>query len=91
MRYGSLGRLLDDLRGMAGGNVLIERSALGRDTLARANAAFAARADGDGRTIERFEIVFVTGWAPSPDLDAGRRQPTQHGSSALPRPGARAG
>lgn len=86
VRYASLGRLLDDLRGMASGNVLKDRSPLARETLARAAAAFAARADADGRTSERFEIVFLTGWAPSPEQDGGRRLAPSTDGSALPRP-----
>lgn len=86
VRYGSLMRLLQDVRGMGAANVLKDRSPLVRETLARAAAAFAARADADGRTSERFEIVFLTGWAPSPEQDAGRRGPPQPAGSALPRP-----
>lgn len=92
VRYATLGRLLDDLRGMGASNVLIDRSPLRRDALARAAAAFAARADDDGRTAERFEIVFLTGWAPSPEQDAGRRAPPRDASeSFLPRPDSRSG
>ncbi|WP_375270226.1 methyltransferase domain-containing protein [Sphingomonas sp.] len=92
VRYATLGRLLDDLRGMGATNVLKDRSPLGRDALARAAAAFAARADADGRTPERFEIVFLTGWAPSPEQDAGRRAPPREASeSVLPRPAGRFG
>jgi len=67
VRYSGLGRLLDDLRGSASSNVLHGRRALTRATLARAAAAFGAQADADGRTTERFDLVFLTGWAPSPD------------------------
>ena len=77
VRYAGFGRLLDDLRGMAAGNVLAERHALRRDTLARAAAAFAARADVDGRTAERFDMVFLTGWSPSPD----QPKPARRGSA----------
>jgi SAM-dependent methyltransferase len=92
VRYATLGRLLADLRGMATSNVLKDRSPLGRDALVRAAASFAARADEDGRTPERFEIVFLTGWAPSPEQDAGRRSPPKASSdSTLPRPAGRFG
>lgn len=77
VRYGGLGKLLDDLRGMAATNVLIERQSLRRDTLARTASAFADAADPDGRTAERFEIIFLTGWAPSPD----QPQPARRGSA----------
>ncbi|MET0179516.1 MAG: methyltransferase domain-containing protein [Novosphingobium sp.] len=55
VRFGSLDRLVADLRGQALGNVLANPGPpLGRAALARARAAFA----GD----ERFEIVTLTGW-----------------------------
>jgi SAM-dependent methyltransferase len=76
VRYADLGRLLDDLRGMGASNLLRGRRALGRDALARAAAAFTERADADGRTTERFDIVYLTGWAPSPD----QPRPAQRGS-----------
>ena len=92
VRYATLGRLLDDLRGMAASNVLRDRSPLGRAALARAAAGFAARADDGGRTAERFEIVFMTGWAPSPEQDAGRRGPPRGAAdSGLPRPAGKFG
>ena len=65
VRYAGLGKLLADLRGMGAANLLHDRSAISRTTLARAAAAFEARADADGRTAERFDIVFLTGWAPA--------------------------
>lgn len=77
VRYGNLGRLLGDLRGMAATNLLVDRTALRRDTLARASDAFAAKADPDGRTTERFEIIFLTGWAPAPS----QPQPARRGSA----------
>lgn len=89
VRYGGLGKLLGDLRGMAATNLLAERRAIRRDTLARAAAAFAEAADPDGRTAERFEIIFLTGWAPSPDQPAPARRDsgTTSLASALKRPG----
>ncbi|PCG08755.1 SAM-dependent methyltransferase [Sphingomonas ginsenosidimutans] len=75
--YPEIGRLLEDLRGMAAGNVLLERHALRRDTLARAADVFAAAANGDGRTRERFDIVFLTGWSPAPD----QPRPARRGSA----------
>ena len=77
VRYAGLGRLLSDLRGMAATNLLVGRTPLRRDTLARAADAFAAQADPDGRTTERFEIVFLTGWAPAPS----QPQPARRGSA----------
>lgn len=77
VRYGTLGKLLGDLRGMAATNLLVGRMPLRRDTLARAADAFAAQADPDGRTSERFEIIFLTGWAPAPS----QPQPARRGSA----------
>lgn len=77
VRYPGFGRLLDDLRGMGAGNVLAERHPLRRDTLARAAAAFAARAEPGGRTAERFDLIFLTGWCPAPD----QPKPARRGSA----------
>ena len=62
MRFGSLGRLVGDLRAQGLSGVL-ERGGppLGTAALARAEAAFAA-AGRDGRTTERFEILTLSGW-----------------------------
>lgn len=64
-RYASLLGLMRDLRGMGATNLLETRRApLSRRWLVAAGDAFAARADADGKTAERFEILFLTGWAP---------------------------
>lgn len=63
-RYADLFALARDLRGMAATSLLTGRTPLTRAILAAAADAFAAQADADGRVVERFEIVFVTGWAP---------------------------
>ncbi|PZQ59359.1 MAG: SAM-dependent methyltransferase [Sphingomonas taxi] len=78
VRYSGFARLLDDLRGMAGSNLLASRRPLRRAALAAAAADFAARAAADGRTAERFDIVFLTGWSPSPD----QPKPARRGSAA---------
>lgn len=77
VRYGNLWGLLHDLRGMGGGNLLPGAPPLTRATLLRAAAAFADRADPDGRTAERFEIVYLTGWAPDPS----QPRPARRGSA----------
>lgn len=77
VRYGGIANLLRDLRGMAATNLLPDTRPLTRETLARAAQAFADRADPDGRTPERFEIVYLTGWAP----DASQPQPARRGSA----------
>ncbi|OYY72250.1 MAG: SAM-dependent methyltransferase [Sphingomonas sp. 28-63-12] len=76
VRYASLLSLLRDLRGMGASNAMPGRSPLRRDVLDRAAALYNERADADGRTTERFEIVFMTGWAPAPS----QPQPARRGS-----------
>jgi SAM-dependent methyltransferase len=76
VRYRDLFGLLRDLRGMAATSLLADPPLLGRESLARAAAAFAARADPDGRTAERFDIIYLTGWSPSPS----QPQPARRGS-----------
>lgn len=62
VRYASLDRLVADLRDQGLGNALAQPAgSLGKLALARARAAFAARADEDGRVTETFEIVTLTG------------------------------
>ena len=62
VRYAALDRLVSDLRDSGLGNALAKPAApLGKAALARARAAFAARADADGKTPESFEIVTLTG------------------------------
>jgi SAM-dependent methyltransferase len=77
VRYPDLFRLIGDLRGMGASNVLADRTPLTRGVLAHAAQAFAARADADGRVTERFDLIFLTGWAPSPD----QPQPASRGSA----------
>ena len=77
VRYGGIANLLRDLRGMATTNLLPDARPLTRETLASAAQVFAERADPDGRTPERFEIVYLTGWAP----DASQPQPARRGSA----------
>jgi len=79
VRYRDLFGLLHDLRGMAAGNLLSGTPSLDRAALFRAAAAFAERADADGRTAERFEIVYLTGWAPDPS----QPQPAKRGSATV--------
>lgn len=62
VRFGSMRRLVQDLREQALGNVLARSGPpLSRDALARAEAAFTAQGEG-GRTAERFEILTLSGW-----------------------------
>ncbi|WP_156678500.1 class I SAM-dependent methyltransferase [Sphingomonas profundi] len=90
VRYGDVLRLMADLRGMAATNMLLDRAAppLDRARIAAAMAHFAEGAAADGRVRERFEIVFLTGWAPAPSQPgpARRGSGSQSLASALPRP-----
>lgn len=62
VRYSSLDRLVADLRDQGLGNALAKPAApLGKAAVARARAAFTARADADGKVPETFEIVTLTG------------------------------
>lgn len=76
--YGNPMRLLADLRGMAGSNLLAgPKPPLTRARLESLASSFAACAGPDGRLRERFELVFMTGWAPGPD----QPQPARRGSA----------
>ncbi|MEA3033467.1 MAG: hypothetical protein QOH86_1483 [Sphingomonadales bacterium] len=79
VRFPDLMALVRDLRAMAGSNILANRSRrpIGRLGLASAIADFAAAAGADGKTAERFEIVQLLGWAPSPD----QPRPARRGSA----------
>ncbi|HEY0113257.1 MAG TPA: methyltransferase domain-containing protein [Allosphingosinicella sp.] len=90
VRYSNLMRLVGDLRGMAGTNLLIARSRrpLGRRGLAAAVHDFASAAEPDGKTRERFEILHLLGWAPSPHQPkpAARGSGTASLAQALGKP-----
>ncbi len=79
VRFPDLFPLVRDLRAMAATNVLTARSRrpVGRIGLAAAAADFASRADPDGKTAERFEILHLLGWAPSTD----QPKPARRGSA----------
>ncbi|HEY0311660.1 MAG TPA: methyltransferase domain-containing protein [Allosphingosinicella sp.] len=79
VRYSGLRTLVGDLRAMGATNILATRSRkpLGRRAYAAAIAAFAAEAEADGKTRERFEILHLLGWAPGPD----QPQPARRGSA----------
>jgi len=76
--YGDPFRLMADLRGMAATNMLTGQTLpLTRGRLAHLARSFADAAGPDGRLRERFELVFMTGWAPGPD----QPQPARRGSA----------
>lgn len=77
VRYASLFDLVRDLRGMAATSLLPHSPPLSRETVARAATLFAGRADAEGRTTERFDAIFLTGWAP----DESQPKPARRGSA----------
>ncbi|SFG04636.1 Methyltransferase domain-containing protein [Novosphingobium sp. CF614] len=67
--FRGLDRLVGDLRAQGLANVLADPGPpLGKAALARARQAFAA-AGTDGRTVERLEILTLSGWKPSTRSD----------------------
>ena len=75
IRYSGLMSLVRDLRAIGGTNLLAARPRpMGRLGLAAALSDFAAPADPDGKTVERFNIVHLSGWAPSPDQPKAARR-----------------
>jgi NADH dehydrogenase [ubiquinone] 1 alpha subcomplex assembly factor 5 len=80
--YGSALKLMHDLRGMGESHAARTRckAFTRRDTLARAAAIYEERFAGeDGRIPATFEIIMLTGWAPSPD----QPQPLARGSGQV--------
>lgn len=84
VRFASLRQLVTDLRGMAATNLLASRSRrpLGRLGLAAAAASFADAGDRDGKTGERFDLLYLSGWAPSPDQPSPARRGSASASLA---------
>jgi SAM-dependent methyltransferase len=80
IRFPHLLALVSDLRSMAATNILASRSLvpIGRHGLAAAIADFTAAADADGKTGERFDILYMIGWSPSPD----QPRPARRGSAS---------
>ena len=63
VRFGKLETLVDDLRAQGLANQLADPGPpLGRTALSRAQAAFAERADKDGRVTETFHLLTLSGW-----------------------------
>jgi SAM-dependent methyltransferase len=81
VRFSALPGLVADLRARGATNLLHMRSRrpIGRLGYAAAIADFADAADPDGKTAERFEIVYLIGWAPSPD----QPRPARRGSGTV--------
>lgn len=63
VRYGSLDRLISDLRAQGLGNVLASPAPpLTRTSLQRAREAFLEQRDEDGKVTVAFELLTLTGW-----------------------------
>ena len=78
VRYSALPALVRDLRCHGWTNVLTSAAPpVGRAGLIAALQNFAEVAEADGKTAERFEIVYLSGWAPSPD----QPKPAKRGSA----------
>jgi NADH dehydrogenase [ubiquinone] 1 alpha subcomplex assembly factor 5 len=79
VRFPHLFALVADLRRMGATNILASRSRrpIARASLAAAAAHFAAAAEPDGKTVEHFDIIHLSGWAPSPD----QPRPARRGSA----------
>ena len=85
VRYANLSRLLSDLRLTGATNILAQRS---RAAFTRLGLA-AAMADFGEATVERFELIFLSGWAPAPSQPAPARRGSGTASLAdalKPRP-----
>lgn len=85
-------RLMRDLRGMAATNLLAGTvPVLRRASLGALADAFAAHRDTEGRVVESFELIFLTGWAPAPSqpAPAARGSGTTSLATALRPRGAR--
>ncbi|HWJ69386.1 MAG TPA: methyltransferase domain-containing protein [Sphingobium sp.] len=80
VRYGSLFRLLADLRGMGAAQCLASAPPpLTRAGLVRAAEHFTSAADADGRVTECFVILHGSGWHPS----ASQPRPARRGSATV--------
>lgn len=70
VRYRALDALVADLRAMAATNILARRS---RRPFTRKGVAAATATFGTA-TLERFEIVYLSGWAPAPGQPVAARR-----------------
>lgn len=80
VRYRSLPALVADLRAMAAGNALVERSRTPapRGLFVRTAEIYGERySDPDGRIRATFEIIWISGWAPH----ESQQRPLQPGSA----------
>ena len=80
VRFPTLHGLVDDLRAMGATNCLERRARVPilRAGLAAATVEFMRHAERDGKVSERFQILYLTGWSPSPD----QPRPARRGSGS---------
>lgn len=70
VRFSSLERLVRDLRAQGLSNVLADRGPpLGKAALTRARTRFDELSDNEGKLLENFEIVTLSGRRPKPRFD----------------------
>jgi hypothetical protein len=69
VRYPTLAKLAHDLRGMGESNALAERNRtpVSKSLLREAEALYRRTFENDGYLQATFEVIFLTGWAPSED------------------------
>ena len=79
VRYQTLSKLVQDLRGMGETNALATRNPapVSRRLLAETEAIYRQNFNDDGYLIATFDVVFLTGWAPSDT----QQQPLRPGSA----------
>ena len=67
VRYPSLQKLAQDLRGMGETNALLSRNThyASRTLFDEAEAIYKTNFNDDGYLVATFEVIFLTGWAPS--------------------------
>jgi SAM-dependent methyltransferase len=84
VRYPSVFKMIDDLRGMAATNLLAgrERTGFSRQHIRALHAEFEAAAGADGRVNETMTLVFMSGWSPSPDQPGPARRGSANASLA---------
>ncbi len=83
--YATAFHLMRDLRGMGEGNAVLERSRrpARRALFARTAEIYAARFAGpDGRVPARFQVLYMTAWAPSADQPKALRPGSARSSLA---------
>ena len=80
LRYGSIEKLIDDIRSFGGSNVLkLPIRSFQKATYWRARQCFNDRLESDGKVTEKIDIIYLCGWAPHPD----QPKPATRGSGKM--------